>query len=102
MNFFFQLLLGEHNYADDSETEHVRVEVEEINNHPFYLSSSLYNDFSMIKMAKAVDFAAYPNIRPVCLPTDETDTFAGDTATVTGWGTTSSDGDVSTTLREAF
>ena len=55
----------------------------------------------MLQLSTAVDFDAHADIRPVCLPPAG---FSGDyaevTATVTGWGTTSSGGSQSTTLKE--
>ena len=95
-------MLGEHEYTDTSETEHLRMDVSQINNHPDYDSSTTDYDFAMLKFATAVDFASYPHIRPACLPSDDSNTYAGETATVTGWGTTSSGGSVSSSLREAF
>ena len=74
--------------------------IAEITNHPDYNDQTLNYDFSMLKLKSEVNYCNYPHIRPVCLPFDSTDTFAGDAATVTGWGTTSSGGDLSNTLRE--
>ena len=71
-----------------------------IKDHESYNKNNLNNDFSMLKLASAIDFAAYPNIRPACLPPDDSNTYAGETATVTGWGTTSSGGSTSNTLNE--
>jgi len=46
-------------------------------NHPFYNPRTTDNDFSLLKLAKKVDFARFPHIRPICLPTfaakDQTD-----------------------------
>ena len=95
-------MLGDHKYTESSETEHVRMDINQINNHPNYDSSTTNYDFSMLRLATAIDFAAFPHIRPACLPTDDSNSYAGDIATVTGWGTTSSGGSISTTLREAF
>ena len=74
--------------------------IAEITNHPDYNDQTFNYDFSMLKLKSEVNYCNYPHIRPVCLPFDTTDTFAGDAATVTGWGTTSSGGDLSNTLRE--
>ena len=63
--------------------------IAEITNHPDYNDQTLNYDFSMLKLKSEVNYCNYPHIRPVCLPFDSTDTFAGDAATVTGWGTTS-------------
>ena len=71
-----------------------------IMDHEKYNQFSLKNDFSMLKLSSNIDFASYPNIRPACLPTNDDNDFAGETATVTGWGTTSSGGSTSNTLNE--
>ena len=42
----------------------------------------------------------HPHIRPICLPTDTSDDYAGDVATVTGWGRTSYGGSYSNKLLE--
>ena len=71
-----------------------------IKDHENYNKNTLNNDFSMLKLKTAIDFAAYPNIRPACLPADDSNDYAGQIATVTGWGTTSSGGSTSSTLNE--
>ena len=66
-----------------------------------YDSDTWDYDFAMIQLATAIDWAKYPDIRPVCLPTTGfSGDYAGVTATVTGWGTTSSGGSASTILKE--
>ena len=58
-------------------------------------------DFAMIQLVTATDWTKHANIRPVCLPTTGfSGDYAGVTATVTGWGTTSSGGSQSITLKE--
>ena len=46
-------------------------------------------DFSLLELRSEIDFTKYPNIRPICLPLDDSDDFNGVTATVSGWGKTS-------------
>ena len=75
--------------------------VEAIQDHESYDSQTFDYDFSMIKLSTEVDWAAHPRIRPVCIPTEDSGVdFAGATATVTGWGTTSSGGSQPNTLKE--
>merc|ERR1712032_1291329 len=91
-----QVLLGEHDYWDGSETNMVRMDIAEIVNHAGYDSNTVDNDFALLRMANKLDWAANPHIRPACLP----EYTAGGTpptydqwmSTVTGWGTTSSGG----------
>ena len=79
----------------------LRLDVVRKYNHPDYNKVEwLDKDFSILRLAKDVDFAKYPKIRPVCLPTDTSRTYAGDTATVSGWGTTVSGGSTSSFLQE--
>ena len=77
-----------------------RMDVVQIKSHPSFSWSTLDNDFSLLKLEDAVDFCSHPHIRPVCLPTDTSNTFAGVDAIVTGWGTTSSGGWLSSSLLE--
>ena len=65
-----KVLLGEHKYNTNSETTHIRASIDKIVNHPDYNKQTTDNDYSMLRLKNAVDFAAYPHIRPVCLPTD--------------------------------
>jgi len=95
-----EVLLGEHDYNTDSETDTLRMPITEIKNHPNYNHATTNNDFSMLKLMKDVDFCRHPHIRPICLPTDTSDDYAGDVATVTGWGSTSYGGSSSNKLLE--
>jgi len=95
-----QVLLGEHDYNSDGETDTLRMGVMTIKNHPDYDGQKYDYDFSMLKLKSEVDFCSYPHIRPICLPPDTSDNYAGDKAITTGWGTTSSGGSVSNELRE--
>jgi len=96
-----QVLLGEHKKYDTTESDMLRLDVVRKYNHPGYNKVEwLDKDFSILRLAKDVDFAKYPKIRPVCLPTDTSRTYAGDTATVSGWGTTESGGSTSSYLQE--
>ena len=47
-------------------------------------------------------YCRYPHIRPICLPTDTSDNYAGYVATVTGWGRKKDKGRVSNVLREVI
>ena len=111
------MLLGEHDYYSTDETDHWVARVDKIVDHPDYDEYTTSNDFSMLRLKEAVDFEAYPHIRPVCLPYNKDEVgkieslqsisivacvqnYAGEGATVTGWGTTSSGGYLSYTLKE--
>ena len=65
-----KVLLGEHKYNTDTETTHIRASLDRIVDHPDYNDRTTDNDYSMLRLKNAVNFAAYPHIRPICLPTD--------------------------------
>ena len=54
--------------------------------HPEYKTYQKPNDMALLRLDRLVDFAANPHIRPVCLPTQTNQSYAGQTATTTGWG----------------
>ena len=63
------MLLGEHDYYDDNETNRVIARVDKIVDHPEYSESPVpMMDFSLLRLREPVDFDMYPHIRPVCLP----------------------------------
>jgi hypothetical protein len=96
-----EVLLGEHDYYDDTEAVALRLSLAEIVNHPAYNPDTTDNDFSLLKLESHVDFDSFPHIRPACLPEDPTEDYDGFLATVAGWGTTSSGGTVSNYLQKA-
>ena len=53
-------------------------------NHPDYNDWTVNNDFCLLKLKKAVDFCAHHHIRPICLPSDPSESFAGVEAILTG------------------
>jgi len=95
-----QTLLGEHDYESTTESDMVRMNIVEIVDHPNYDHGTTDYDFSLLKMKTAIDFAAHPHIRPICLPINDGNDYNDFVATVTGWGTTSSSGPVSNKLLE--
>ena len=74
-----------------------RMNVKEIVNHPDYNSGTTNNDFALLKLKTAVDYCAHSHIRPICLPTDTSQKFAGVEAILTGWGDTTRGGSLSST-----
>jgi len=96
----FQILLGEHDYTTTSETNRIRSDVASVVNHPSYNSNNYNFDFSLVKLSSPIDFSQNSHIRPICLPDDDSKTYAGVDAIVTGWGAIASGGSVSSLLRE--
>merc|ERR1711874_185457 len=66
--------------------------------HPDYNGNTLDNDFSILTLSEAVAFTR--EVSPACLPSDVSQDFAGQEATVSGWGTLSSGGNQPTVLNE--
>ena len=97
-----QVVLGEHDQDDETETISLTMDIRQKFDHPDYnIAARFDNDFSMLELEGEVDLCRYPNIRPVCLPSvSSSDTFVGDVATVTGWGDTEDGGDDSNVLLE--
>ena len=90
------VLVGEHDTSDS--VADIR-DVSVITNHPDYSPSNLVNDISIITLSS--DISITRTISPICLPWKTTKTFAGDVATLTGWGRVSGGGPLSPTLQEA-
>ena len=66
--------------------------------HPSYNSgTNLNNDFAIIKLASPVSFS--DRVSPICLPSASTN-YDNKVATVTGWGTLSSGGNLPNILQK--
>merc|ERR1719423_589765 len=89
------VLVGEHRIDDNSFT---RVSLSKITDHPDYNDNTLDNDYSILTLAQPVKFST--TVAPACLPADNSKDFAGEMATVSGWGTLSSGGNQPTVLNE--
>ncbi|XP_042224071.1 trypsin alpha-3-like [Homarus americanus] len=89
--------LAEHDLSNSEETHLVIRSVSKIINHQNYQPGDEINDIALLKLSSPVTVGDI--VLPVCLP-PLSPTYAGKTATVTGWGTTSSGGTSADTLRE--
>ena len=85
--------VGEHDITDFQATA---VSVCEIIDHPSYDFPAY--DFSILKLCSPVELSS--SVGTVCLPGDVSETYSGQQATVTGWGTLSSGGARPDTLME--
>ena len=79
------------------------MQVSSIRNHYLFDYSSLNYDISILTLASLLTFSS--TVSPVCLPSLPSDfwnppDYAGQVATVTGWGNTASAGAASNTLQE--
>ena len=95
-----QVHLGQHDLFSATESKLLRMGVQKIVEHPDYNTRTTNNDFSLLKMSSKVDFADNPHVRPVCLPRSLTQSYSGYSAIVSGWGTTSSGGNMASKLQE--
>jgi len=88
--------LGDHDRTSKTETNDVVSKVSRIVRHPkfeFKLEGGkIRYDFTLLKLKKKIDFAMHPNIRPICLPLNDENTYAGKSAIATGWGLTKNPG----------
>jgi len=96
----YKLVLGEHDRFDGEETTSHKVSVEKIISHELYDGQTYENDLALLKLAKPIDFASWPHVRPVCLPSGDAGDFEGMLATISGWGTTTSGGYLSPVLMD--
>jgi len=91
--------LGKHHYFTNG--IEVLIPLSQVIINPDYnRPSGLSNDLALLKLDDPVDFNNVPHVRPICLPSNRDETFAGLTATVAGWGRTLVD-DYSPVLLEA-
>ena len=89
------VILGEHFTGDNSFD---RRSLSAITDDPLYNSNTMRNDFSILTLTSPVTFT--DTVKPACLPSDISANYEGQTAIVTGWGATSFQGSLSSTLRE--
>lgn len=94
-----EVIIGEHK-PDNPIAQGSRYSVNLITNDPSYTGPPNYNyDFSIITLSKMVSFSN--KIAPACLPWNVEEKYAGQVATVTGWGRNKTNGIKAKTLQEA-
>ena len=98
------MLLGAHNLTNynDENAYWVRRAVAEMLRQPEYKPYQKPNDIALLRLDRLVDFAANLHIRPVCLPTQTNQSYAGQKATATGWGLTTDGGSKATVLQVSY
>ena len=89
------VLVGEHRIDDNKFN---RIPVSDINMHPGWDDNTFDNDFSILTLATPVEFSS--RVSPACLPSDNSKDFAGEVATLSGWGRLSYQGNQPTVLNE--
>lgn len=93
-----EVRLREHHLHQLSGTVLVTKGVNQIISHKKYNFKNDLNDIAILTLDSVVNVS--PSLLPVCLPSNAKATYGGVTATVTGWGATSSGGTSSDVLRE--
>merc|ERR1739848_511268 len=74
------------------------IQVEDIISRSDYNENTIENDIAILKLSQDVTFSDY--VVPACLPSSSSNSYTGQSATVSGWGTTSEGGDTSAFLKE--
>ncbi|XP_069973385.1 venom protease-like [Penaeus vannamei] len=89
-----QVGIANHNFnSEDDDIPGVTqvVDVESYITHEDYIHGELSdfnNDIALIHLKETLDLTSYPQVRPVCLPSDPNTKYEGQTGTVVGWGDT--------------
>jgi len=97
-NINYQVLLGAHGLTSSASSEE-RFNAVRFIQHKDYDGSTYDTDIAIIVLAGSIDFTS-SQIRPVCLPDNDSDDYDSVTATVSGWGTLESGGSQPDVLME--
>merc|ERR1719402_390350 len=89
--------LGQHDLTSPA----MRPRVEKTIVHEQYNRKRVINDIALLKLQDPLDFNKHPHIRPICLPSNSEENYAGSRAIVTGWGRKGENEDLSDVLLEA-
>ena len=113
-----QVFLGDHDWTNSEEADSFRRSVQtvrmvdntlhylkyysyKVKIHPQYMiPNNLNNDVCLLKLDKPISFPAHPNVRPICLPRDASNSYNNRKATVAGWGRTGGGAGISNYLQE--
>jgi len=90
--------LADHNIKTNSEVRHIEKKVKRVVRHRGFDSRTLYNDIAILTLDSPVQFSK--QVRPICLPTTSSESYAGKTATVIGWGSLRESGPQPAELQE--
>ena len=88
--------IGEHNKGD---SKFNMLTVAKVTKHPNFKPKDIDNDYAILRLSEAVDFTS--EVLPACLPDNVESTYAGQRATLTGWGFLRKGGLPPTALQEA-
>ena len=77
--------LGAHDLSTTEESL-VIMKISKIIMHPQKKKEESGWDFALLELSQDIEFVKHPKIRPVCLPENTLEDYAGHTASLTGWG----------------
>jgi len=90
---------GDHDLQTTSEAANQLIKCDRIVQHEKYNTSTQDNDMALCHLSTPLKYGR--TVQPACLPWNmASETFQGKTVTASGWGTMSSGGTSSTTLRK--
>ncbi|XP_060844575.1 transmembrane protease serine 9-like [Rhopalosiphum padi] len=75
--------LGDYNIKSKTDVKHMERKIKRVVRHKGFDQRTLYNDIALLTLDKPVKFDK--QVHPICLPTSRS-MYAGQTATVIGWG----------------
>ncbi|XP_060861183.1 proclotting enzyme-like [Metopolophium dirhodum] len=75
--------LGDYNIKSKADVKHLERKIKRVVRHKGFDQRTLYNDIALLTLDKPVKFDK--QVHPICLPTSRS-MYAGQTATVIGWG----------------
>jgi len=91
--------LGEYNIKQSGETTIWESKAARVVRHKEFSQQTLYKDVAIITMAESVP-ASLTHVRPICMDSGTGKSYAGKTATVTGWGSIRENGPQPDILQE--
>jgi len=91
--------LGDHQIKTKGETEIFESKASRVVRHKGFSQQTLHEDVAIITLETPVPLGL-DNVRPVCLPPQGGVSYAGETATVVGWGSLKENGPQPDTLQE--
>ena len=85
---YLSVVLGDHDRADPCECTELHRNISKIMRHPKFQKAQYGEnyDFGLLKLKENIVFTDHQYIRPVCLPKNNLEDYAGWESTMSGWG----------------
>ncbi|CAG0904119.1 unnamed protein product [Darwinula stevensoni] len=98
----YYVTLGDLDFSTPYETQAIRIPATALVHYHYRFKGNLPtdNDIALLRLLTPVNFAAYPHIRPICLPSGDRPVI-GDTVVIAGWGRVKEKGQTSAKMLEA-